>query len=156
MLHCSANKDEIWRFRRSLCSVQKREGNEGLPSIAGLGEEIFFEFVGRVHFAGGDLVIGSSDETEFAAGEPIAFGDADGRAEDAAGHWTPSVDVAETGFGVEGGTGRIVGEVFEAGLIFFFCAEVAGDGVAGEIGGVLVEPGLRAGGGMRPVPDWSC
>jgi hypothetical protein len=97
------------------------------------------------HFAGGDLVVGSPDEAEFAAGEGIAFGHTDGRPEDAAGHGSPVVDVAEASFGIEGGAGCVVGEVLEAGLVFFRCAENSGCGVAGEVGTVLPNPSLGSG-----------
>ena len=102
-----------------------------------LGEELFFELVRERHFAGGDLVIGGSDEAELAAGEGITFRDADGRAEDAAGHWAEGVDVAETGLGIEGGAGCVIGEVFEAGVVLFGCSEDSSVEVAGEIWGVL-------------------
>jgi len=125
-------------------SAQEGEGDDGFAGIAGFGEEIFFEFVRGMHFAGGDLVFSGSDEAEFAAGECITVGDADGRAEDATGHGTEGVDVAEAGFGVESGAGYVIGEVLEAGLIGFGGAEDAGSGIAGEGGGVLVEPGFRA------------
>lgn len=94
-----------------------------------------------MHLAGGDLILGGSDEAEFAAGEAFAVGHTDRGTEDAAGHWTPGVDIAEASFGIEGGTGCVVGEVFEAGLVFFRCAEDAGRGVAGEVGSVLLQPG---------------
>ena len=130
---------------RVLCiSAQECEGDDRVAGFAGLGEEFFFEFVGQRHFAGGDLVVGGSDEAELTAGESIAIGDAHGRTEDAACHGAEGVDVAQAGFGIEGGTGCVVGEIFETGLVFFGGAENAGCGIAGEVGTILVEPDLGA------------
>ena len=74
----------------------------------------------------------------------LAIGHADGRAEDATGHGTPGIDIAEAGGGVEGGTRGVVGEVFEAGLVGFGVSEEAGEGIAGKVGQVLGEPGAGA------------
>lgn len=106
------------------------------------------------HLAGGDLVVGSPDEAEFAAAEGIAFGHTDRRPENAAGHGSPVVDVAEASFGIEGGARCVVGEVLEAGLVFFRCAENSGCGVAGEVGAVLLNPSLGSGSnrfGFAPI-----
>src|SRR5580698_10885309 len=65
------------------------------------------------------------------------------RAEDAAGHGTPLVDAAKAGCGVERRAGCIVGEVFEAFLLFIACAERAGFRVARKICSICREP--RAG-----------
>ena len=54
------------------------------------------------------------------------------------------VNIAAAGGGVERGAGGVVGEVFEAGLIGFGCAERAGLGIAGEAGAMLGEPGAGA------------
>ena len=121
-------------------SAQEGEGDDGFAGVSGFGDEVLFEFVREGHFAGSDLIGGGSDEAELAAGKGLAFGDSDGRAEDAAGHGAPGIDVAEACFRIEGGAGRVVGEVIEASLVFFGAAEDAGGGVAGEIGGVLIEP----------------
>lgn len=130
---------------RVLCiSAQECEGDDRVARFAGLGEEFFFEFVGERHLAGGDLVTGGSDETELAAGESIAIGNADRRAEDAAGHGAEVVDVAQAALGIESGAGCVAGEVFESGLVFFGGAEDAGCGIAREVRAEYVEPGLGA------------
>ena len=125
-------------------SAQERERHDGLATVSGFRDEVFFEIVRGMHFASGDLFGGGSDEAELAAGEAFAAGNQDGRAEDTAGHGAECVDVAETRVGIEGGAGGVIGEVFEAGLVFFGCSEDSGSGVAGEVGGVLVEPGADA------------
>ena len=71
-------------------------------------------------------------------------GHADGRAEDAAGHGPPRVDIATAGSGIERGAGRIVGEIFEAGAVGVGRSEEAGFSVAGKIGAVLGEPRAAA------------
>jgi len=85
------------------------------------GFEGRFELMGDGHFAGGDFGFGGADEAELAAAEGVVVGvvvcHADGRAEDAAGDGAPGVDVAESGGGVEGGAGGLIGEVVEAGLV---------------------------------------
>jgi hypothetical protein len=128
-----------------MTSTKKREGDDGFAGLSGFFDQLFFKFVWKVHLTGGDLVVGGFDEAELAAGEGITFGYADGRAEDATGHGSPCVDIAEAGVSIEGGASCVVGEVFEAGLIVFRCAEDSGCGVAGVIGGVLVDPGMSAG-----------
>ena len=143
VLHCSAVRVGI-RKRSMRSSAQQGEGDDGFAGVVHLGEELFFELVRERHFAGGDLVIGGSDEAELAAGEAITFRDADGRAKDAAGHWAEGVDVAETGVGIEGGAGCVIGEVFEAGVVLFGCSEDSSVEVAGEIWGVLGDPCTRA------------
>lgn len=121
--------------------AEEGEGDDGLAGFAGLGEEFFFEFVRERHLAGGDLFVCCRDETEFATGEGIAFGDADWRPKDAAGHGAKGVDVAESGFGVEGWAWCVIGEVLEAGLVEFGGAEDAGCWISGEAGAVLLDPG---------------
>lgn len=98
--------------------------------------------VGEDHFGGKDFFRRGGGEVEFAYGQAFfgAFGfcagmAADGRAEDAAGHGTGFVEVAEAVFGVEGRAGGFVGEVFEGGLGFFAFVEDAGGRVAGEAWG---------------------
>ena len=119
------------RVREMFCALagwspQEREGYDGFAGIVDLFEQFFFEFVRGMHLGVGDLVVCCSDKAEFAAGKAIAFGDTHRRTEDAAGHGTEGVDVAKAGLRVEGGTGRVVGEVFEAGLVRFGSAEDAG------------------------------
>jgi hypothetical protein len=65
-------------------------------------------------------------EAEFAAADGVALAHAHGRAEDAAGHGAPGVDVATAGDGIEGWAGCIVGEVFKGLLVCVRCAEDAG------------------------------
>lgn len=139
VLHCSAFAVRVWQECLGVPadSAQQGESDDCLSGVAGLGEDLFFEFMRRVHFAGGDLAVGSSDKAELTAGEAFTIGYADGWAKDTAGYRTPGVDVTETGLGVEGGTGCVVGEIFEVGLVFFGCAEDAGAGITGEVACVL-------------------
>jgi len=124
-----------------------------------LGEELIFDVVGDGHLAGGDLVGGGSDEAELAVAEDIGVLDAavdvDGRAEDAAGHGAAVVDVAESGGGVERGTGRLIGKTGEAGAARRRIIEEAGGEVAGEIRCECLDPGVGAlfnAGGARGIP----
>jgi len=83
-----------------------------------------------VDFAGGDLFGCCAVETEVADAEAVFCPQR--RAEDAAGHGAGGVEVAESGGGIEGGAGFVVGEVLEvSGAIF---VEKAGARVAGKIG----------------------
>ena len=125
-------------------SVEQGKGYEGFAGVGDLFEETGFELVGKGHFAGGNLRLSGADEAEFAMGEGgliVHAGiDANGRAEDAAGHRTCGVDVAEAAEGVEGGAGCVVGEVFKAGAVGIGLAEDAGFKVAGEVGRVGGDP----------------
>jgi hypothetical protein len=125
---------------RCRSSAQEGEGDDSLTGVAHLREELFFELVRERHLAGGDLVGAGSDEAELATGETFAAGDTDRRSEDAAGHGAECINIAEAGLGIEGGTGCVVGEVFEASLVFLGGAEDSGVEAAGEVGGVLGEP----------------
>lgn len=99
--------------------------------------------MGRLHFAGGDLIFGGSDETEFAAAERVALAHAHGRTEDTAGHGTPRVQVAVPGGGIESGTGCVVGEILEGSLIVLGTADQSGFPVAREVPTILLDPCLR-------------
>jgi len=123
---------------------QQCEGNEGFAGLAGLGKQLGFELVRDRHFAGGDFPFGGAVEAEFATGEGFVFGGTRGRSEDAAGHGSPGIDIAEASGRIEGGTGRIVSEVVEAGLVFVGCPEETGVAIAGEIRTVGGEPVARA------------
>jgi hypothetical protein len=131
-------------------SANEREGDDGFASLTFLseiGDQGFFEFVGGLHFAGGDLLWRCADEAEFAMGEGGGAGACvhlHGRAEDAAGHGAGCIEVAEAGGGVERGAGGFVGEVFEAGLILIRLAESAGGGVAGKFATEFGDPLLGA------------
>lgn len=84
-------------------------------------------------FAGGNLVGSGAVEAKLADAEAAI--DAEGRAEDAAGHGTGGVEVAETGGRIESGTGLVVGKVLElfgAGFV-----EETGDGIAGKLRGEM-------------------
>jgi hypothetical protein len=83
-----------------------------------------------VNFAGGDFLGCCFVEAEFADTE--AFVRAERRPEDAAGHRAGGVEVAESGGGIEGRAGLVVGEVVEVGGAVF--VEEAGARVAGKIG----------------------
>ena len=130
--------------RAGVDSAQEGKGDDGVTAISGLGDEVFFEIVRGMHLAGGDLVFCGSDEAEFTTGEAFAVRNTDRRAEDAAGHGTKSVDIAEAALGIKGGAGCVIGELFKAGLVLFGCAEDASGGIAGEVGGVLLQPGVGA------------
>jgi hypothetical protein len=110
-------------------------------------EQLRFEIVRDGHFAGGDLFGCCADKAKFAMAQAFfavfACG-AHGRAEDAAGHGPPCVDIAAAGRGVERGASGIVGEVLKAGLIFRRTTECAGVSIAGEIRAVCREPGAGA------------
>ena len=82
-----------------------------------MGKQFGLKLVRDGHFAGGDFGFGGAVEAEFATGEGFVFGGTRGRSEDAARHGTPGVDVAASGGWIEGGTGRVVVEVVEAGLV---------------------------------------
>ena len=69
---------------------------------------------------------------------------ANGRAEDAAGHGTPLVNVAKAGGGVERGTGCFIGVVFEAVTICLGVAETACLWIARKVSAVLADPCLGA------------
>ncbi len=99
-----------------------------------------FEVMGNGHFAGGDLVFASAHEAELAAAEGIAVAHAYGRAEDAAGHGAPGVDVAAAGSRIEGGTGGFVGKAFKLRLFGSGGAEDSGTEIAGKGGSVFREP----------------
>jgi hypothetical protein len=64
-----------------------------------------------------------------------------GRAEDAAGHRAPLVDVASASHGVERGAGGVVGKVFKAGLIGDRSAERSGLAIAGKLRTMFGKPG---------------
>lgn len=135
-------------------SAQESEGYDGFGVAAGLGEQFGFELVRDRHFAGGDFFVAGADEAELAATELIAIADADWWTEDAAGHGTPGINVAAASGGIEGGTGRFVGELFEFFLVGGGRAEEACLAIAREGRAVLVEPGLGATGefgGQRGV-----
>jgi len=118
-----------------------------------LVEQGLFFLVGDGHFGGGDLFSGGFGEAQFADGKALFPGrlrvgvnfsfrggiHLDGRAEDAAGHWASRVKVAEAGFWIERGTGSLVGEIFEGGLIVLACAEDAGLAVTWKDGAEFSE-----------------
>lgn len=131
-------------LRGTWFGVEEREGDEGFVGVAGCGEKFGFQFTRDGHCAGGDFVFCGAGEAEVTASQRLVVGDARGRAEDAAGHGAVGVDIAEAGDGIEGGTGRFIGEGFKAGLLFVGGAEDAGGAVAGKVGGVGGEPGLGA------------
>jgi hypothetical protein len=123
----------IWELAWWVRSAHKSPGDDGAAGAAGglfgFGGEGGFEGVGvEVNFAGGDLFGCCSVETKFADAE--AFFCSQRRAENAAGHGAGGVEVAESGGGIEGRAGFVVGEVFEVGAVF---VEKAGARVAGEI-----------------------
>ena len=124
------------------------EGDDGLLVALGGGElpeERVFLLVRGEHFAGFDFFGLGLGEAEFADGEAAFFAGADGGTEDAAGHGAGGVEVAEAGFGFEGGAGGVVGVVLEGELVGFGGTEDAGGGVPGEGGEVFGEPGGGAG-----------
>ena len=124
------------------------EGDDGLLVALGGGElpeERVFLLVRGEHFAGFDFFGLGVGEAEFADGEAAFFPGADGGTEDAAGHGAGGVEVAEAGFGFEGGTGGVVGVVLEGEIVGLGGTEDAGGGVAGEGGEVFGEPGGGAG-----------
>jgi hypothetical protein len=98
--------------------TQEGEGNDRVAGLSGFLDETGLQIVRDRHFAGGDLGLACSDEAEIAASERIAF-HTNWRPKDAAGHGPPGVDVAEARCRIERRTRRLVGEVFEAGLVFF-------------------------------------
>lgn len=136
-------KDQFtaWRDRGFL--RKQRKGNNGLKVRSCFTEQFGFEVVRDGHFAGGDLRGRGADEAELAMtqafGAVFACG-AHGRAENAAGHGPPRVHIAAAGCGVERGARGIVGEVFEAGLIFRGTAEQAGVSITGKIRTMLRKP----------------
>jgi hypothetical protein len=98
----------------------------------GLGSEGILKVLRvEMDLAGGDLVRSGAVETKFANAEAAI--DAEGRAEDAAGHGTGGIEVAEASGGIESGTWLVVGKVLElfgAGFV-----EETGERVPGKIGG---------------------
>jgi len=130
-----------WRL---LISANQGEGYDGFAVGWDFFEELLLAVVGNGHFAGGNFCFSCADKAQFAVAQGsgirgVGF-HADGRAKDAAGHGTPFVDIAETGGGIEGGTWRLVGVVFEAGAFGIGFAEESGLGITGECGAVLTEP----------------
>jgi len=110
-------------------------------------EQFCFKIVRDRHFAGGDLLGRGADEAELAM--PQALGAvlaccAHRRAEDAAGHRSPRVHIAAAGCGVKRGACGIVGEVFEACLIFDRIAERARVSISGKKWTVFRKPGSGA------------
>ena len=95
------------------------------------------------HFAGGYLLGRRTNKAQLAVAEAryavVAFS-ANRWPEDAAGHGTPLINIAAAGCGVERGTRRVIGEVFELGLIGGRGADDAGVEIAGEVRSVLGEP----------------
>lgn len=146
---------------------QQRKGDDGFDwraflraaSCRDLIEQLRFERVRDWHLAGADLLRSGADKAELAVAE--AFGAvfvyrADRRAEDAASHGTPLVDVATAGRGVKRGAGSVVGKVFKEGLVGFRRAERAGPEIAGKGRTVLSQPDAGAVldcGGQRGVCD---
>jgi hypothetical protein len=121
-------------------SAGEGEGDDGVAGAGGVlfgfrGDAGFEVFDVEVDFAGGDLFFGCAVEAEFADAESgvagIIFGTKRGT-KYAAGHGTRGVEVAESGGGIEDGTGLVVGEAFElAGASF---VDEAGVRIAGKIG----------------------
>jgi len=66
--------------------------------------------------------------------------DANGWAEDAAGHGAPLVDIATAGGGVERGTRGGVGIELEAGALCVGFSETTGLRIAGKAGAMVIEP----------------
>jgi hypothetical protein len=120
--------------------MEQRECDDGFSRLACFGDQCSLELVRDRHFACGDLGLRGFDEAEFATAEGFTLVHADRWPEDAAGHGTPCIDVAEAGFGIECGTRGIVGEVFEAGLLFIGIAEQTGCEIARKIVAVLCKP----------------
>jgi hypothetical protein len=128
-------------------SIDERERNDGFGSRSHLVQKFRFERVRDRHLAGGDLLWRRADEAELAMAETFGAVVVDGpnrRAEDAASHGTPPVDVATAAGGVERGASGIVSEVFKAGLIGSGFAKNAGFAIAGKAGTMLGEPGAGA------------
>ena len=110
-------------------------------------KQLRFKIVRDRHFALGNLLGCSTDEAQLAMAQAfsaIFACRANRRAKDAAGHGPPCVHIAAAGCGVECRAGGIVGEVFEAGVIFGRVAESAGVLIAGKIRTVFGEPGAGA------------
>ncbi len=99
-------------------------GGEGGFEGLGIG------FGVEMDFAGGDLLGGGAAEAELANAEAPFH--PQWRAEDAASHGARGVEVAESGGGVESGTGLVIGEVFEESGTGF--VKQASAGISGEIG----------------------
>ena len=138
---------------------EQTESDDGLGVALGGGqllEERVFLLVRGEHFAGCDFLGFGVGEAEFADGEAAFFAGAYGGAEDAAGHWAGGVEVAEAGFGFEGGAGGVVGVVLEGEFVGLAGAEDAGFDIAGEVEAVFGEPCDGAGfdtGGAVGVGD---
>jgi hypothetical protein len=102
-----------------------------------------------MNFTGCDLLLGGAVEAELADAE-TAF-DLERRAEEAAGHGTGSIEVAEAGGGVESWAGLVVGKVIEergAGVVDDAGIRVAGK-LRGEAGDGLFGAGANGCGASR-------
>jgi len=140
-------KDQFIAQRGGAMLAQQRECDHALAARPHLIEEFGFEIVRDGHLAGGDLLRRCADEAELTMADafcPAVIDGADGRAEDAAGHGTPCVNVAAAGGWVERGAWRVVGEVVEAGPLEIGCSEHAGLEVAREVRPMFGEPGAGA------------
>ena len=117
-------------------SAEQGEGDDGLTLRLNFVEKLLLEVVGDRHLAGGDFGGGCAGEAQFAVTEGggiAGFGvHANRRAEDAAGHGAPFIDIAETGGRVERGTWRLVGIVLKAGAVRIGFAETASFRIARE------------------------
>ncbi len=83
------------------------------------------------HFAGGDFLVRRTLKAELANAQPI-FG-THGRTEDAAGHRTRFVELAESSVRVEHGTRLVIGEALETLRGLVPIVQYSADGITGKI-----------------------
>jgi len=129
----------------ALSAGEKRPGDQRLARLAaglfGLGGERRFQVVAvEVNLAGGDLIRRRAVEAELADAE-AAF-DRQRRPEEATGHRSSGVEIAEASCRIESGTRLVVGEVVEevgAGFV-----QSAGCGIAGKAGRETRDRGFGA------------
>ena len=130
-------------------SLLECEGYHGFLGVVEFGQDFGFEVMRDGHLACFYNGLLGADEAELAMAERgrgggLACVHADRRAEDAAGHGAPGVNIAATCGRVKRGAGGFVGESLEAILVLICLAEAAGGKVAGKLGAILCDPGLGA------------